>query len=236
VEDWKVQLAQWQSEYPRSYESRSVGKAGSSTGKSKVVKTVMPQAVISKVSEVTQGKAVVTTDVGQHQMWTAQYYDFMMPRSLITSGGLGTMGYGVPAAMGAQLAKPNTQVVCFCGDGGFMMTCQELITIVDLNLPVKIFLINNGYLGMVAQWQRKFFNQNYSHTRLDTKTDFVALAEAMGCKAMYLDSEEDLDGVVREALQAPGPVLVNVIIPADENVLPMVPPGVGLDEMILPQK
>jgi acetolactate synthase-1/2/3 large subunit len=216
---WKERLACWQAEHPRSYD--------------KEADAVLPQAVIAKISEVTEGQAIVVTDVGQHQMWTAQFYDFCQPRSLITSGGLGTMGYGVPAAMGAHVGRPEKQVVCICGDGGFMMTCQELMTIVDMDLPVKIFIINNGYLGMVAQWQRIFFNRNYSHTQLDTKTDFVALAQAMGCKAMRLDEKANIDAVVREALSTPGPVLVNVIIPPEENVLPMVPPGVGLNEMIV---
>jgi acetolactate synthase-1/2/3 large subunit len=223
VAPWKEHLLMWQVEYPQRVPVPKDGEGD----------VVLPQAVIAKISEVTQGKAIVVTDVGQHQMWTAQYYGFREPRSFVTSGGLGTMGYGLPAAMGAQLGKPESQVVCVCGDGGFMMTCQELMTLVDLGLPVKVFLINNGYLGMVAQWQRNFFNRNYSHTRLATKTDFGLLAEAMGCRAMRLEAGMDIDAVVREALAAPGPVLVNVIIPEEVDVVPMVPAGLGLDEMIL---
>ncbi|MCL1917246.1 MAG: biosynthetic-type acetolactate synthase large subunit [Peptococcaceae bacterium] len=219
VAAWKERLAGWRAECPMSYDREA--------------EAVLPQAVIAKVAEVTQGQAIVVTDVGQHQMWTAQFFDFCLPRSFVTSGGLGTMGYGVPAAIGAHVGRPESQVVCFCGDGGFMMTCQELMTAADLGLPIKVFLLNNGYLGMVAQWQRKFFNRHYAHTRFETKADFVALARAMGCTALRLDAKEDMDAVVREALNTPGPVLVEVLIPPEEDVVPMVPPGMGLDEMIL---
>ncbi len=144
VAPWREEMLAWKTAQPLRYD----------TG----LDQIMPQDVITTISNLSQGQAVIVTDVGQHQMWTAQYYRFQQPRSLLTSGGLGTMGYGLPAAMGAKVALPEKQVICICGDGGFMMNCQELMTIADLNLPVKIIIINNQCLGMVAQWQRKFLS------------------------------------------------------------------------------
>lgn len=219
VEPWKKTLQAWQEEKPLVYDTAS--------------NLILPQAVIETISEITKGEAIIVTDVGQHQMWTAQFYKFKNPRSLLTSGGLGTMGYGVPAAIGAQIGQPSRKVICICGDGGFMMNCQELMTIADLNLPVKIIVLNNGYMGMVAQWQRAFYNHHYAHSCLKTKADFVKMSEAMGVPALRLDKKEDMPGVLARVLNSEGPVLVEIPIPEEEDVLPMVPAGARLDQMIM---
>ncbi|HBS59247.1 MAG TPA: biosynthetic-type acetolactate synthase large subunit [Firmicutes bacterium] len=194
---------------------------------------IMPQQVIEKVSELTQGNVIIVTDVGQHQMWAAQYYNFQKQRSLLTSGGLGTMGFGLPAAIGAQIGHPGETVVLFTGDGSIMMNCQELSTAADNGLPVKIILLNNEVLGMVNQWQRMFFGRRYSHSSTKGRTDFVKLAEAMGVTGFRVTDPGELTGVLEKALQTAGPVLVEVLVPAAEDVLPIVPPGGRLDEMIL---
>ncbi|MFA6807578.1 MAG: biosynthetic-type acetolactate synthase large subunit, partial [Eubacteriales bacterium] len=170
---WVETMLRWQEEKPLTYNKDS-GK-------------LLPQEIIETVSDFTKGEAIVVTDVGQHQMWVAQFYKFKNPRSLLTSGGLGTMGYGVPAAIGAKVGAPDKNVVCFCGDGGFMMNCQELITIADFNIPVKIIILNNHYMGMVAQWQRSFYNKHYAHSCLKTKADFVKISEAMGVPAIRIE-------------------------------------------------
>jgi acetolactate synthase-1/2/3 large subunit len=192
-----------------------------------------PHSVIEKVRELTEGNAVIVTDVGQHQMWTAQYYDFTNPRSLLTSGGLGTMGYGLPAAMGAQIAQPDKTVVLFSGDGSIMMNCQELATVADNGLPIKIIVMNNQVLGMVNQWQRMFYGKRYSHSSTSGCTDFVKLAEAMGVTGLRVSTAAELDEVLTRALTIEGPVLVDVLVPETADVLPMVPPGGRLDQMIL---
>lgn len=194
---------------------------------------VMPQAVIEKVSQLTQGDAVIVTDVGQHQMWVAQNYGFKNSRSFLTSGGLGTMGYGLPAALGAQCGLPDRQVILFVGDGGIMMNCQELATVADYQFPVKILILNNQSLGMVAQWQRMFYGGRYSHTSLKGgHTDFVKLAEAMGVTGLRVTKPEELDRVLEQALATPGPVVVDIQIPETMDALPMVPSGARLDQMI----
>lgn len=218
-DEWKNQLKVWQEEKPLSYTQRP-GQ-------------VMPQDVVERVSRLTNGEAVVVTDVGQHQMWAAQFYKFKHPRHFLTSGGLGTMGYGLPAGLGAQVGSPEQPVVVFTGDGGFMMNCQELSTIADLDLPVKIFILNNQVLGMVSQWQRMFYNEHYSHSTLKVKADFVKLAEAMGIPGLRVTQPEELEATLEKALATKGPILVDIRIPADENVLPMVPAGGSLDQMIM---
>ena len=194
---------------------------------------IMPQQVIEKVSQITKGEAIIVTDVGQHQMWTAQFYRFQQPRSFLTSGGLGTMGFGLPAALGAKVGKPEKPVICICGDGGFMMNCQELMTVADLNIPIKIIILNNQCLGMVAQWQRTFYQRHYSHSSLKTKADFVKLSEAMGVPACRLENKKEMFQVIEKALSADGPFLIEIRIPSEEDVLPMVPAGAGLDKMII---
>lgn len=216
---WKSQLDEWRKENPLTYTPRE-GK-------------VMPQTVIEQVSQFTKGDAVVVTDVGQHQMWTSQFYQYQQPRSFLTSGGLGTMGYGLPAALGAQVGCPDKRVVLFTGDGGFMMNCQELATAADLDLPVKVFILNNQVLGMVAQWQRMFYNEHYSHSNMKGHTDFVKLAEAMGVPGLRVTHPEEVQFVIEKAFATEGPMVVDFRIPEDENVLPMVPAGGRLDQMIM---
>ena len=217
--EWKKQLDEWREDNPLTYLSREG--------------MIMPQHLIQRVSHFAAEDAVVVTDVGQHQMWASQFYEYKRPRTLLTSGGLGTMGYGLPAALGAQVGCPGRQIVCFSGDGGFMMNCQELSTLADLDLPVKVFILNNQVLGMVAQWQRMFYNGHYSHTTLKGRTDFVKLAEAMGVTGLRVTEPQDVDMAIQKAFAIKGPVVVEIRIPADENVLPMVPAGGRLDQMIM---
>ena len=219
IAPWTEQVQAWKREKPLTY--------------THTAEVIMPQAVIEKVSELTKGQAVIVTDVGQHQMWTAQFYNFQRQRTLLTSGGLGTMGYGLPAALGAQVGLPEKTVVLFVGDGGMMMNCQELATIADNKLPIKVIVMNNQVLGMVSQWQRMFYGERYSHTSLRGSTDFVKLAEAMGVIGLRVTQPEDLEATLKEALALPGPVLVDVRLPETEDVLPMVPAGGRLDQMIL---
>ncbi|TYS90294.1 acetolactate synthase large subunit [Rossellomorea aquimaris] len=191
-----------------------------------------PQRLIEQVYEMTNGEAVVTTDVGQHQMWAAQYYSFKKPNNWVTSGGLGTMGFGFPAAIGAQLANSDSTVVAFVGDGGFQMTLQELVLLKELNLPVKVVLLNNGTLGMVRQWQETFFEERYSQSVFSTQPDFVKLAESYGIKGYRVKTQEEVDSVLKEALTSDEPVLIDCWVNPKENVYPMVAPGKGLHEML----
>ena len=193
----------------------------------------MPQEVIEIISELSDENTIIVTDVGQHQMWTAQFYKFRKPRTFLTSGGLGTMGYGLPAALGAKIANPTKQVVLISGDGSIMINCQEFATAADYEVPVKMIELHNHVLGMVAQWQRMFYGQRYSQSLLNGKTDFVKLAEAMGVKGYRVDRPEQLKPVLEEALAFDGAVLVDVMVPDIEDVLPMVPGGKRLDQMVL---
>lgn len=194
---------------------------------------IMPQQVIEVVSKITDDDAIVVTDVGQHQMWTAQFYQFLKSRSFVTSGGLGTMGYGLPAALGAKLAKPEKTVVLFSGDGSIMMNCQELSTAADYGINVKVIVMNNHVLGMVSQWQRMFYGERYSQSKLNGKTDYVKLAEAMGVHGLRVTEPVNLEEVLKQAMAIEGPVLVDVLLPEVEDVLPMVPAGGRLDQMVL---
>lgn len=194
---------------------------------------IMPQQVIEVVSRLTDDDTIVVTDVGQHQMWTAQFYQFMKGRSFVTSGGLGTMGYGLPAALGAKLAQPKKTVVLFTGDGSIMMNCQELATAADYGINVKVIVMNNHVLGMVTQWQRMFYGERYSQSKLNGKTDYVRLAEAMGVNGLRVSVPAQLESVLKQALEIDGPVLVDVLLPEVEDVLPMVPGGARLDQMVM---
>lgn len=190
------------------------------------------QWAIEQVFKETNGDAIITTDVGQHQMWTAQFYKFNKPNRWVTSGGLGTMGFGFPAAIGAQLAAPEDMVVAIVGDGGFQMTLQELSILQERNLPVKVIIVNNAALGMVRQWQEKFYEKRYSESVFSIQPDFVKLAEAYEIKGVKIDTQEELSEKLPDLLAYDGPVLIDCRVLQQENVYPMIAPGKGLHEMI----
>ncbi|MCM3743958.1 acetolactate synthase large subunit [Sporosarcina luteola] len=192
----------------------------------------LPQEAIQMIHRITEGDAIVTTDVGQHQMWAAQYYSLNNPDFWVTSGGLGTMGFGFPAAIGAQIAKPDERVVAIVGDGGFQMTAQELSLLQELRIPVKVVILNNGALGMVRQWQETFYDERYSQSLIPVQPDFVKLAEAYDLKGYRITKKEDAEQIFREALLSDEPVLIDCRVKMLENVYPMVAPGKGLQEMI----
>ena len=218
-EDWQVQVVDMNERNPLCYKTNA--------------QYIMPQQLIDTVSELVDDNAIVVTDVGQHQMWAAQYFNSRNPRQFLTSGGLGTMGYGLPAALGAKLGQPHKKVVLFTGDGSIMMNCQEMATAADNDIDVKVVLLHNHVLGMVSQWQRMFYGKRYSQTLLSGKTDFVKLAEAMGMKACRIERPAELHSALQEALNAEGPMLIDVMLPGNEDVLPMVAPGAQLDNMVL---
>ncbi len=216
---WRQQIVTWREEHPISYKQTK--------------NTIKPQYVIEKLRELTDDDAIVATEVGQHQMWTAQFFDFIQPRTFVTSGGLGTMGYGLPAALGAQAAFPKRQVIDISGDGSFQMNSQELATLVQYRLPVKIVILNNNFLGMVRQWQQLFFDRRYSQTCMELPVDFVKLAEAYGATGLRATRPDEVEQVIRQGLETPGPVIMEFKVAREENVLPMVPAGAGLNEMVL---
>jgi acetolactate synthase-1/2/3 large subunit len=195
--------------------------------------SIKPQFVVEEIYRLTKGKAIITTEVGQNQMWTAQYYKFDWPRKLLTSGGLGTMGYGFPAAIGAQVAFPRETVIDIAGDGSIQMNIQELATAVQYKLPVKIAILNNKYLGMVRQWQELFYNKNYSATYLSTSPDFVKLAEAYGAVGLRASSPEEVTPTIKKALATPNTVVIDFQVDPEAGVYPIVPAGASLDNMIL---
>jgi len=217
---WAEKIARWKREHPLHYDCGG--------------EKIKPQNIIEKISAVTGGNAVIVTDVGQHQMWTAQYYTFNNTRSMITSGGLGTMGFGLPAAIGAAVGCPDRTVFCIAGDGSFKMTCSELATAVKYKLPVKVAIINNGYLGMVRQWQELFFGGRYSHSSLEGFTpDFVRLAECYGAAAMRAERPEEVEPALEEAMRiSDRPVVMDFRVAPEENVYPMVPADAALHEMV----
>ncbi len=195
---------------------------------------IKPQFVIEKLRELSNDDAIITTDVGQHQMWTAQFFHFNQPRTLLSSGGLGTMGFGLPAALGAQAAFPERQVIDISGDGSFQMNSQEMATLVQYRLPVKIVILNNNFLGMVRQWQQLFFDKRYSQTCMELPIDFVKLAEAYGATGLQRQqSRRRWKRSSRQAFATKGPVIMEFKIAREENVLPMVPAGASLNEMVL---
>lgn len=195
--------------------------------------SLKPQWVIEMLNETTRGEAIVTTDVGQHQMWAAQYYKFNQPRSWITSGGLGTMGFGFPSAIGAQMAHPDRLVISINGDGGMQMCAQELAICAINNIPVKVVVINNQVLGMVRQWQELIYQNRYSHIDLAGSPDFVKLAEAYGVKGLRATNKEEAKQAWQEAMETPGPVLVEFVVEKGENVYPMVTQGSTIDQMLM---
>lgn len=217
TQDWIKAIEQWKREHPLRYKT---GEA------------IRAQYVFQKLGDVSKGNAIIVTDVGQHQMWTAQFFNWIHPRSHITSGGLGTMGFSLPAAMGAAFGRSDLPVVSISGDGGFQMNVQEMGTIAEHKLPMKIFVINNGFLGMVRQWQELFWRGRYSHVVLKNP-DFVKLAEAYGCKAMRATRTAEVERVMREAFAYnDGPVLVEFVVAREDNVYPMIPGGQTVNEMI----
>jgi len=216
VTAWWEQLRDWKSYYPVRYDRDRL----------------TPQLVIECMGELAGEDTMVITDVGQHQMWAAQVYPIVKSRNFVTSGGLGTMGFGLPAAMGAQIARPNDLVFLITGDGSFQMCIQELATIAHNKLPVKIVLLNNGVLGMVRQLQKFFYGERYSQTDLDGNPDFVKVAEAYGIRGIRVDSHEQVRSAISEGLKHPGPVLLEFMISRDDDVLPIVPPGKPITEML----
>ena len=218
--NWMADIARWQAEYPLV---QLPGQEG----------TVTPQQVLETLDRLTDGKAILATEVGQHQMWAAQFYRFRSPRQFISSGGLGTMGFGLGAALGAQVGLPEKQVVNIAGDGSFHMNCNELSTLSKYGIPVIELIFNNQVLGMVRQWQKLFYGGRFSQTTLEKKTNYELLAEAFGVKALTISSPEEVEPVLKEALATEGPVLINCHIDPDCNVLPMVPAGASAEEPIL---
>jgi acetolactate synthase I/II/III large subunit len=192
---------------------------------------LLPQFVINKLSEVTKGESIVVCDVGQHQMWAAQHYTYETHNSHISSGGLGTMGYGLPAALGVKMGQPDKSVWAIVGDGGFQMTLQELATAVQENIDVKVAVINNGYLGMVRQWQELFHDNRYSSVAMSSP-DFAKLAEAYGMKGMRCIHKADVEKTIREAMAHKGPVVVDFVVEAEENVYPIIPAGTSAADLI----
>ena len=199
----------------------------------KASEDIRPEELISRVRELVPQDAICVTDVGQHQMWAAQFFGCTEPRHFLTSGGLGTMGYGLPAAIGAKLAHPDKEVVLITGDGSIMMNCQELATMADNDIDVKIVIVHNSILGMVGQWQRLFYSHHYSASELKGKTNFVKLAEAMGVEGCCIETREELAEVLPQVLHAKGARLIDVIVPEEADVVPMVPGGKRLDQMVL---
>jgi acetolactate synthase-1/2/3 large subunit len=215
--DWLSQLEQWRYEHPL-VEIRQNDK-------------LLPQYVIRQIYEATQGDAIVVTGVGQNQMWAAQHFVYTKPNSLISAGGLGTMGFELPAAMGAKVGRPEETVWCIAGDGGFQMTIQELATITQENIAIKMAIINNGYLGMVRQWQELFYEHRYVDTKL-WNPDFIKIAEAYDIPGIRVKYREEVIPAIHKAMDCPGPFLIDFVVEPEENVYPMVLPGESLNKIL----
>jgi len=215
---WFDQIKQWKDTNPLAYKQEDI---------------IKPQYVVEKLYELTKGKAIITTEVGQNQMWAAQYYHFDKPGHFITSGGLGCMGFGLPAAIGAQVACPDKLVVDIAGDGSIQMNTQEMATAVQYSLPVKIVILNNGYLGMVRQWQELFYEKRYASTLMEHAPDFVKLAEAYGALGLRATKPEEVESVLAEGLSSPKTVIMDFLVEKEESVYPMVPAGAPITEMLL---
>lgn len=219
IRNWHAQVNAWRNEQRLRFD--------------RTTDTIKPQFVVEKLYELTQGKAIISTEVGQNQMWAAQYYLFDTPRTFLTSGGLGTMGYGFPAAIGAQIAFPDKVVIDIAGDGSIQMNIQELATVKQYSLPVKIAILNNGYLGMVRQWQERFYDNLYAHTDIIVAPDFVKLAEAYGALGLRATQTSEVEPLILRALETRGPVIMDFVVDREEGVYPMVPAGAPIKEMIL---
>jgi len=215
--EWWDQIEQWREHHKLSYKDDG---------------RLKPQYIIQQIREITDGDAIICTEVGQNQMWAAQWFTFKRPRQFISSGGLGTMGFGFPAAIGAQFAKPDAAVFDIAGDGSIQMNIQEMATVAYNNLPVKIAIMNNGYLGMVRQWQEHFYERRYSHTRLNGNPDFVKVAEAYGVTGIAVTAPDGVRPALEKALAIDGPVVLDFHVDPEENVFPIVPPGERIDRMI----
>ncbi|MCD6508485.1 biosynthetic-type acetolactate synthase large subunit [Candidatus Poribacteria bacterium] len=218
IQPWIKQIEEWKRRYPLTYERSS--------------DVIKPQFVIEQIYEATKGEAIIATGVGQHQMWAALFYQHTKPRHFLSSGGLGTMGYGFPAAIGAQVGCPDKMVFAITGDGSFQMNMQELSTVVTYNLPVKVAIINNSYLGMVRQWQELFFNRRYSGVYFKHNPDFARVAEVFGATGIRVTKPEEVRPAIDKAIDTQGPVVIDFIVASEENVFPMVPAGAPLQEMI----
>ena len=218
IESWRRTCDLWKQKHPFRYEPKP--------------DVIMPQQVIEEIWNITQGKAILTSDVGQHQMWAAQHYDHIEPRRWFNSGGLGTMGFGLPAALGAQVALPEELVICVSGDGSIIMNIQELVTLKTEKLNVKTVILNNNWLGMVRQWQELLYDERYAASDLHDNPDFAKVAEAFGVKGMRVTKPEELRSALEEAFSYDGPVVMDIFVDETENVYPMVPPGAALDEMV----
>jgi acetolactate synthase-1/2/3 large subunit len=219
LEEWWTRIRSWQKRYPLGYEDSPDSE-------------IKPQFMIQALYEATGGEAIVTSDVGQHQMWTAQYYNFSKPRRWINSGGLGTMGFGLPAAMGAKVGCPDQTVVCIAGDGSVQMNMQELATCSQEGIAIKVFVMNNGFLGMVRQWQELFWDKRYSQVEMGRWPDFVKLADAYGATGIRLTDKKTLVDGMKEALATEGPVVVDVPVTREENTYPMIPAGQAARDMV----
>jgi len=217
---WHQQILEWKRERPLYENGKDAGR-----------ESVSPQHVIEEMYKLTKGECIVATDVGQHQMWIAQLFPFERPRSLLTSGGLGTMGYGLPAGIGAKFAAPDRKVIVVSGDGSIQMNIQELGTAVQYNVDIKVIILNNYFLGMVRQWQERFYQERYSYSAMSVP-NFVKLAEAYGAHGFRVEKTKDLAKTMKDAFATPGPVLIDVVIPKEEAVMPMIPPGGGMSEML----
>ncbi len=219
MDEWWSRIEKWRADHPLKYDDSSDGE-------------IKPQYMVQALYEATGGDAIVCSDVGQHQMWAAQYYHFNQPRRWINSGGLGTMGFGLPAAMGAQVGCPDATVICISGDGSIQMNMQELATCAQNEIPVKVFIMNNGYLGMVRQWQELFWDNRYSHVDMGQFPDFVKVAEAYGATGIRLREKATLVDDMKAALATPGPVMVDVRVTREENTYPMIAPGQPARDMV----
>ena len=219
LDAWWAKIGEWRQRYPLAYEDSADSE-------------IKPQYMVQALYEATGGEAIITSDVGQHQMWTAQYYDFAEPRRWINSGGLGTMGFGLPAAMGAAVGCPDRLVCCIAGDGSVQMNMQELATCAQEGIPIKVFIMNNGYLGMVRQWQELFWQKRYSQVDMGSYPDFVKVAEAYGATGMRFEDKRTLVEDFKRAIATEGPVLVDVRVTREENTYPMIPAGKAAREMV----
>jgi acetolactate synthase I/II/III large subunit len=219
LDEWWKQIREWQTTYPLRYEDSRDSE-------------IKPQFMIEAMYEATEGDSIITSDVGQHQMWAAQYYHFAKPRRWLNSGGLGTMGFGLPAALGAKVGRPDDSVVCLAGDGSLIMNVQEFATAVHHDIPVKVFLMNNGHFGMVRQWQELFWSERYQSVEMGPSPDWPKLAEAFGWTGMQCTDKGDLRDQMRTALETDGPVLLDVHVTKDENCYPMIPAGAAARDMV----